>query len=97
MRSTDASEVTEQAFVVTSERVSWKTSVPSILQMQVNAAMLTRVVFGASSFGGSSRGAEVGVAREAEACRGGDVGGDFGACGIVSNKILPSTQSIDRL
>ena len=49
------------------------------------------------SFGGSSWEAEVEVAREVEACRGGDVGGDFRACGVVSNEILPSTQSIDGL
>ena len=97
MRSTDASEIAERAFAVTSERASWKTSVPSILQMQANAAALTRAIFGASSFRGSSRGVGFRVAREAEACRGGDVGGDFGACGVVLNEILPSTQSIDGL
>ena len=69
VRSTDASEVMEWAFAVTSERESWKTSVPSILWMQANAAALTRAIFGASSFGGSSQGVEVRVAREAEACR----------------------------
>ena len=95
--SMDASEITEQAFAVTLERASWKTSVPSILRMQANAAVLMRVIFGALSFRGSSQGAGVGVAREAEACRGGDVGGDFGTCGVASNKILPSTQSIDGL
>ena len=93
VRSTDALEVAERAFAVTSERASWKTSVPSILQMQANAAALTRAIFSASSFGGSLRGAEVGVARETEACR----SGDFRACGVASNKILPSTQSIDGL
>ena len=94
---TDVSEIAERAFAVALERESWKTSVPSILQMQANAAALTREIFGASSFGGSSRGVGFGVAREAEACRGGDVGGDFGACAVVSNEILPSTQSINGL
>ena len=62
-----------------------------------DAAALMRAIFGASSFGGSLQGAGVRVAREVEACRGGDVGGDFRACGVVLNEILPSTQSIDRL
>ena len=38
LRSTDASEVTEQAFAVTLKRASWKISVPSILHIQANAA-----------------------------------------------------------
>ena len=97
VRLTDASENTEWAFVVTSERTSWKTSVPSMLQMQVNVAMLMRVIFSALSFGDSSHGSEIGVAREVEACKGGDLGGELGACRVVSNEILLSTQSIEGL
>ena len=44
LRSMDASENVEWAFVVTSERASWKTSVPSILQIQANAAALRRTI-----------------------------------------------------
>ena len=97
LRFTDASEIAEWAFVVTSERASWKTSVPSILRMQANVAVLMRAFFGASSFGVASRGSEIGVASEAEAFKGGDVGDELDACGVVSNEILPNTQSIDRL
>ena len=97
LRSTDASENVEWAFVVTSEKASWKTSVPSILQMQVNAAVLTRAIFGASNFEVTSWGSEIGVAREAEVSKGRDVSDELGACRVVSNKILPNTQSIDRL
>ena len=97
MRSTDASEVTEWVFAVTSERASWKTSMLSILQMQVNASALMRVIFGALSFGVASWGSEISVASEAEACKGGDVGDELSACGVVSNEILPNTQSIDGL
>ena len=97
VRSTDALEIAEWAFAVTLERASWKTSVPSILRMQVNAAVLMRVIFGALSFGGSSRGAGFGVAREAEACKGGDISDELGAYGVVSNEILPNTQSINGL
>ena len=95
LRSTDASEITERAFAVTSERASWKTSMLSILWMQANAATLTRAVFGASSFGVTSWGSEIGVASEVEAFKGGDVGDELGACGVVLNEILPSTQSTD--
>ena len=70
VRSTNALEVVERAFAVTSERASWKTSVPAILQMQANVAVLMRVIFGALSFGVASRGMEIGVASEAEACKG---------------------------
>ena len=77
---TDASEVTERAFAVTSERASWKTLVPSILRMQANAAALTREIFGASSFGVASLGSEIGVASKAEAFKGRDVGDELGAC-----------------
>ena len=63
----DTLEVTEGAFAVTLERESWKTSVPSILQIQVNVAALMREIFSASSFGDFSQGLEIGVAREAEA------------------------------
>ena len=97
LRSTDALEIAEWAFAVTSERASWKNSVPSILQMQVNVAALTRVIFGASSFGVASRGLEISVASEAEACKGGDIGDELSACGVVSNERLPNTQSIDGL
>ena len=97
LRLTDASEITEWAFAVTSERASWKTSVLSILRMQVNVATLTRVIFGASSFGVASRGLEISVASKVEACKGGDVGDELGTCGVVSNEILPSTQSINGL
>ena len=97
LRPTDASENIEQAFAVTSERASWKTSVPSILQMQANAPALMRVIFGASSFGVTSRGLEIGVASEVEACKGGDIGDELSACGVASNKISPNTQSIDGL
>ena len=97
MRSTDALEIMEWALAVTSERASWKTSVLSILQMQVNVATLTRVIFGALSFQDSLWGIEIGVAREAEACKGRDVGDELSACRVVSNEIFPSTQSINRL
>ena len=97
LRSTDALEIVEQAFAVTSERASWKTSVPSILWMQANAAMLMRAIFGALSFGVTLWGLEIGVASEAEAFKGRDVGDELGACGVVSNEILPNTQSIDGL
>ena len=93
----DALEVTEQAFAVTSERASWKTSVPSILWMQVNAATLTRAIFGASSFGVASQGLEISVASEVEACKGRDIGVELGTCRVVSNEILPNTQSINGL
>ena len=66
VRSIDASEVMEQAFAVTSERASWKTSVLSILWMQANAAALMRAIFGASSFGVTSWGSEIGVASKVE-------------------------------
>ena len=59
--------------------------------------MLTRAIFGASSFGVASRGLEISVAREAEAFKGGDISDELGACGVVSNEILPNTQSIDGL
>ena len=59
--------------------------------------LLTRAIFGASSFGVASRGSEIGVASKAEAFKGGDVGDELSACGVVSNEILPNTQSIDRL
>ena len=65
----DASEIVVWAIVVTSERASWKTSVLSILCMQVNAAALTRVIFGASSFRVTLWGSEISVAREVEACK----------------------------
>ena len=97
LRSTDASEVAERAFVVTSERASWKTSVLSILRMQANVAALTRAIFGASSFRVASRGSEIGVASKAEAFKGRDVSDELGACGVVLNKILPNTQSINGL
>ena len=93
----DALENMEWAFEVTSERASWKTSVLSILQMQVNAVVLTKAIFGASSFGVTSQGLEIRVAREAEACKGGDIGDELSACRVVTNVILPSTQSINRL
>ena len=93
----DASEIAEWAFAVTSERASWKTSVPSILRMQANAAVLTRAIFSASSFGVASRGSDIGVASKAEAFKGGDVSDELGTCRVVSNEILPSTQSIDSL
>ena len=83
--------------MVTSEQANLKTSVPSILRMQENVAALTRVLFSASSFGVMSLRSEIGVAREVEACKGGDVSDELGACGVVLNEILPSTQSIDRL
>ena len=97
LRSTDASEIVEQAFAVISEGASWKTSVLSILWMQVNAAALMRAIFGASSFGVTSWGSEIGVASEVEACKGRDIADELSACGVVLNKILPNTQSIDRL
>ena len=87
----DALEFTEQAFAVTSERASWKASVLSILWMQVNVAVLMRAIFSALSFRGSSQGMEISVAREAEACKGRDVGDELSTCGVVSNKIFPST------
>ena len=93
----DASEIMEWAFEVTPERASWKTSVPSILWIQANVAALMRAIFSALSFGGSSWGMEVGIAREAEACKGRDVSDELSACGVVLNEILPSTQSIDGL
>ena len=74
LRSMVALENMEWAFVVASERASWKTLVPYILQMQANAALLMRVIFGALSFGVTSWESEIGVTREAEACKGGDVG-----------------------
>ena len=97
LRLTDALENVEWAFAVTSERASWKTSVLSILWMQANVAALTREIFIASSFGVTSWGSVIGVAREVEACKGEDVGEDLSACGVVSNEILPNTQSIDGL
>ena len=97
LRLTDALENAEKAFAVTSERASWKTSVPSILWMQVNVAVLMRVIFGASSLGVTSQGSEIGVTSEAEACKGRDVSDELGACGVVSNEILPNTQSINGL
>ena len=97
LRLMDASEVTKRAFAVTSERASWKTSVLSILWMQMNVATLTRAIFGASSFRVTLQGSEIGVAREAEACKGRDVSDELGACGVVSNEIFPNTQSIDGL
>ena len=97
LRSTDALENVEWAFAVTSERASWKTTVPSILQMQVNVATLMKAIFGASSFRVTSRGSEIGVAREVEACKGGDVSDELSACRVVLNKILLSTQFIDGL
>ena len=54
-------------------------------------------IFSASSFGVASQGSEIGVAREVEAFKGGDVGDELSACGVVLNMILPSTQSIDGL
>ena len=93
----DVSEIVEQAFAVTSERESWKTSVLYILWMQVNAAALTRVIFSALSFGVTSWGLGIGVAREAEACKVRDVSDELSACGVASNKISPNTQSIDGL
>ena len=97
LRLTDALEIAEQAFAVTSERESWKTSVLSILQMQANAATLTRSIFGASSFRLTSWGSGISVASEAEACKGRDVSDELGVCRVVLNKILPNTQSIDGL
>ena len=97
LRLTNGLENAEQAFVITSERASWKTSVPSILWMQANVAMLMRVIFGALSFGGTLQGLEIPVARQAEACKGRDVSDELGACGVVSNEIFPNTQSIDGL
>ena len=97
LRSTDALETSEQAFVVTPERASWKTSVLSILQMQMNAAMLMRVIFSVSNFKDTSWGLVIGVAREAEACKGRDIGDELSRCGVVSNEIFPNTQSIDGL
>ena len=96
VRSMDALEIAEWAFAVTSERASWKTSVPSILWMQANAAALTRAIFGASSFGGSSWGAGFRVAREVEACRGGDVGGDSEGVELSRMRYCPvPNQSTD--
>ena len=97
LRLMDALENVEWAFEVISERASWKNYVLSILRMQVNAAMLTRAIFGALSFGVTSWGSEIGVAREVEACKGRDIGDELRTCGVVSNKILPNTQSIDGL
>ena len=97
LRSMDASEKMEWAFAVTSERASWKISVPSILWIQANVAALMRMIFGASSFGVTSQGSDISVTRETKACKGGDVGDELGACGIILNEILPNTQSIDRL
>ena len=93
----DALENAECPFAVTSERASWKTSVLSILQMQVNVAALMRAIFSALSFRVTSQGSEIGVASEAEACKGGDVSDELSACRVVSNKILPNTQAIDGL
>ena len=96
LRSTDASENVEWASVVTSERASWKISVPSILWMQVNVAALTRAIFGALSFRVTLQGSEIPVARQAEACKGRDVSDELGACGVVSNKNCPiPNQSMD--
>ena len=81
VRSTDALEITEWVFAVTSERASWKTSVPSILWMQANAAMLMRAIFSASSFRDSSQGLEIGVARET--CKSGDVSDELSVCKVV--------------
>ena len=93
----DALEITELAFAVTSERATWKTSVTSILQMQANGATLMRVIFSALSFRDTSWGSVIGVYREVEACKGRDIGDELGTCRVISNKILPNTQSIDRL
>ena len=65
--------------------------------MQANAAALTRAIFGASSFGVTSQGLEISVASKAEACKGGDISDELGAYGVVSNEILPNTQSINGL
>ena len=97
LRLMDASEIVVWAIVVTSERASWKTSVLSILQMQANVAALTRVIFGALSFKDSSGGSETRVVREVEACKPEDVGDALSMCRVVSNEILPNTQSINRL
>ena len=83
--------------MVTSKRGSRKTYVPSILQMQVNLAALTRAIFSALSFRDTLQGLEIGVVREVEACKGEDVGDELGMCKVVLNVILPSTQSIDGL
>ena len=83
--------------MVTSERASWKVSVLSILWMQANVAMLTRVILGALSFGVTLQGSEIDVATEVEACKGGDVSDELSACRVVLNKILLSTQFIDGL
>ena len=48
-------------------------------------------------FRGSSQGMKIGVTRVAEACKGRDIGDELSVCGVVSNEILPSTQSIDGL
>ena len=45
----------------------------------------------------SSRGLEISVASEAEVCKGGDVSDELGTCKVVSNEILPNTQSINIL
>ena len=97
LRLTDALENVEQAFAVTSERASWKIFAPSVLQMHVNVAVLMKASFGALSFGITSQGSEISVAREVEACKGGDISDELSTCGVVSNKILPNTQSIDGL
>ena len=57
----------------------------------VDAAMLMKAIFSASSFGVTLQGSEIDVAREVEACKGGDVGDELGACEVVLNKILPNT------
>ena len=83
--------------MVISERARWKTSMLSILWIQANAAALTRAIFGASGFRDSPQRSEISFAREVEASKGRDISDELGACGVASNEILPSTQSINRL
>ena len=63
----------------------------------MNVAALTTVIFGALSFGVTSRGSEISVASKAEACKGREIGDELSACGVVLNEISPNTQSIDGL
>ena len=79
LRSMDASENAEWAFMVTSERASWKTSVLSILWMQENVATLMRAIFRALSFRVTSQGSDISVASEVEACKGRDISDELGA------------------
>ena len=63
----------------------------------VNVAALTRAIFSALSFGVTSQGSEISVAREVEVCKGRDISDELSACRVVSNEILPNTQSINGL